>query len=458
VSQEDAQARAFGWRFTGPLLLGATLNPINTSMIATALVGIGVDMHAGPAATSGLISILYLCSAVAQPTMGKLSTLFGARRVFLTGILILLIGGVLGTAAPALRVLMISRALIGVGTAACFPTAMALVRRRADTAGIGVPSAVLGNFSIAGQVTALVGLPLGGFLAGAFGWRAIFAVNIPLAIVSFVLALAGVAKDPPLANRTKLDLLSAIDVPGIGLFAGAIACLLLFLAHLAAANWPWLIIAIAFCMALFFWERSIESPLIDFKMLADNAPLQRTYLRQTLSFLASYTVLYGASQWMEQSRHLSASVVGLAFLPMSLLSIAIARLISSRRWLRWPLIAAGAALATAAAWMLAIDARSSVSVLVCMTLLVGVANGCSGFGNQAALYIQSPAHDIAVASGLLRTAMYLGAIFSSSMIGLAFGSAATDSGFHTLAWSIGAIGVATASLAAWDASLPNVAR
>ncbi|WP_235434386.1 hypothetical protein RND64_07395 [Gordonia sp. w5E2] len=61
-----AQRNPFGWRFTGPLLMGSTLNPINSSMIATALVGIGVDFHRGPAQTTILISVLYLCSAVAQ--------------------------------------------------------------------------------------------------------------------------------------------------------------------------------------------------------------------------------------------------------------------------------------------------------------------------------------------------------------------------------------------------------
>ena len=77
-----AQRNPFGWRFTGPLLMGSTLNPINSSMIATALVGIGVDFHRGPAQTTILISVLYLCSAVAQPTMGKLAAVFGPRRVF----------------------------------------------------------------------------------------------------------------------------------------------------------------------------------------------------------------------------------------------------------------------------------------------------------------------------------------------------------------------------------------
>ena len=62
---------------------------------------------------------------------------------------------------------------------------------------MGVPSRVLGNFSIAAQVTAVFGLPLGGILAGAFGWRALFAVNIPLALITFVATLLGVARDTP---------------------------------------------------------------------------------------------------------------------------------------------------------------------------------------------------------------------------------------------------------------------
>ena len=187
---DAAGRKPFPWTFTAPLLLGSTLNPINSSMIATGLVGIGVDFHSGPGTTASLISVLYLCSAVMQPTMGKLSTLFGPRRVFLAGILILFAGGVIGTLAPAFGFLLLSRALIGVGTSAAYPTAMALVRRRADSVGMGVPSRVLGNFSIAAQVTAVFGLPLGGMLAGAFGWRALFAVNIPLALITFVVHAA----------------------------------------------------------------------------------------------------------------------------------------------------------------------------------------------------------------------------------------------------------------------------
>lgn len=58
----------------------------------------------------------------------------------------------------------------------------------------------------------------------------------------------------------------------------------------------------------------------------------------------------------------------------------------------------------------------------------GVSNGFSGIANQATLYLQAEAEEIAVASGLQRTFDYIGAIFSASLIGIVF--SITDSGFH----------------------------
>ena len=88
-----------------------------------------------------------------------------------------------------------------------------------------------------------------------------------------------------------------------------------------------------------------------------------------------------------------------------------------------------------------------------MSLLFGLANGFSGFANQAALYTQSSAADIAVASGLYRTFAYFGAIFSSSLIGIAFGSAATDHGLHVVAVAMLVIGAINLLLALLDRRL-----
>ena len=427
-------------------------------MIATALVGIGVDFHAGPGTTATLVSVLYLFSAVAQPTMGKLSTLFGPRRIFLIGVGILLVAGIVGAAAPSFPFLFISRALIGIGTSACYPTAMALVRKRADSFGIGVPSRVLGNFSIAAQVTAVIGLPLGGILAGTFGWRALFAVNIPLAVISIVLTLVGVAKDEPVARENRDGLVVALDIPGIVLFGGAVTALLGFLASLQSPNWWLLALSVVVTIALLFWERRTRRPLIDVRMIAANGPLQRTYLRQFLVGLGVYAALYGVSQWMEDSAKLDPSVVGLILIPFSALSIVIARVVSGRSWIRWPLILSGISLLLLASVMLIVTHASSIYLLVGMTLLFGFTNGLSSFANQAALYLQAPAEDIAVAAGLYRTSAYIGAIFSSSLIGITFGRAATDSGLHALAWILGGLGVIVVLLTVLDRKLPVVGK
>jgi predicted MFS family arabinose efflux permease len=454
----DAPRKPFGWRFTTPLLLGSTLNPINSSMLATGLLGIGLDFHLGPGQTASLISVLYLCSAIAQPTMGKLSTLFGPRRVFQAGIVILLVAGIVGTLAPAFGFLLLSRALIGIGTSAAYPTAMALVRRRADSEGVGVPTRVLGNFSIAAQVTVVIGLPLGGVLASVWGWRALFFINIPLALIVFVLTSIGVARDALIPADVRGNVLTALDVPGILLFAGSVTSVLVFLSDLASPVWWLLPVFVVLLAGLILWERRIVSPLIDMRMLARNLPLQRTYVRQFLVGLGTYSALYGTSQWMEQSAKLSPGAVGLILIPFSGTSIILARIISGRGWIRGPLLIAGSAMVATAVVVMQLHHDSSILLMIGMTLLFGIMNGFSSFANQASLYVFAPAAEIAVASGLSRTFSYVGAIFSSSLIGITFGKAATDAGLHALAWVLVAIGAASVLLVLLDRRLPRNAN
>lgn len=109
---------------------------------------------------------------MAQPTAGKLAEVLGARRVFLAGIVFVLLGGALGSLGQNLAVLTVARALIGLGTSAGFPCAMVMIRRRAEQAGLDQPpGGVLGGLAIAGMATAAIGPPIGGLLVGAAGWR-----------------------------------------------------------------------------------------------------------------------------------------------------------------------------------------------------------------------------------------------------------------------------------------------
>ena len=214
-SRQRADA-PFGWRTVTPLVMGSALNPVDSSVIATALVPIAAALHVPVGRTSILVSSLYLACAIAQPTAGKLAEEFGPRRVFLAGIVLVLAGGLVGGFAPDLTTLIVARVLIGVGTSAGYPSAMLLIRRRAEQAGLDTPPGnVLGGLVIAGMVTPAVGLPLGGALVGAWGWRTTFFVNIPLALVTLAMAARWIPRDPPREQaRSAREVAARIDVAG----------------------------------------------------------------------------------------------------------------------------------------------------------------------------------------------------------------------------------------------------
>src|SRR5277367_4281856 len=158
TTQADRGSNPFSWRFVTPMFMGSALNPVNSSLIATALVPIAAAMHVSVGRTAVLVSALYLASSIAQPTAGKLSEEFGPRRIFLGGILLVLAGGLLGGFAQNLTMLIIARVLIGVGTSAGYPSAMLLIRRRAAQAGLDAPpGSVLGGLVIAGMATPALG-------------------------------------------------------------------------------------------------------------------------------------------------------------------------------------------------------------------------------------------------------------------------------------------------------------
>src|SRR5580698_7905702 len=162
-TDDETGPKPFSWRFTTPLFIGSALNPVNSSLIATALVPIAAGVHVSIGQTAALVTALYLASAIAQPTAGKVAEVFGPRRVFLAGIFLVLIGGGVGGVAQDLLTLLVSRALIGLGTSCAYPTAMLLIRRRAQQSGMSAPpGGVLGGLQIAGIATASLGLPVGG--------------------------------------------------------------------------------------------------------------------------------------------------------------------------------------------------------------------------------------------------------------------------------------------------------
>ncbi|WP_433891561.1 MFS transporter [Streptomyces sp. CA-111067] len=452
--------RPFGPRFVAPMFLGSALNPINSSVIATALVSIAAAMGVSVGQTSILISSLYLTSAIAQPTAGRLSEEFGPRRVFLTGIVIVLLGGIVGGLAQNLPTLVVARVLIGLGTSAGYPSAMLLIRRRATAVGMeSPPGSVLGGLAIAGAATVAIGPTVGGLLVGWFDWRAAFLINVPVAVVAFFMALRWIATDPDrVGGRSAREVAGRIDPAGVVGFGGAMTALLVFLLSLPDPDWIALGIAVVVAAGLVRWELRAANPFLDVRLLASNLALSRTYVRNGLTLLGTYVILYGLTQWMEAAYGLSAYRAGLVLIPMGVLSAAAARVVSRRGDVRGPLVAAAVVMLAGAVAALFLTSHSPVIAIIAVTALFGLASGLSNVTNQTALYMAAPAEKVGTASGLLRTFGYIGSIAASTITGVAFRTHVDDTGLRYVSLILIGIGALVLLMTVLDRQLAGAPK
>ena len=251
------------------MLVGPLLNPINTTMVSVALTPISRDLGIGAAQAIWLVAALYLASAIAQPTMGKLADRFGPKKVFLTGLVIVGIAGVVPEVLTGFGGAVFARVLIGIGTSSAYPAALTTLRQHSARIGKPTPPLVLGALSITSLVSAAAGPPLGGALIAAFGWHAIFLVNVPLAVFGIVVATLWLPSDR-LRPRDDADLpvLQALDPFGMVLMTGTVSALLVFLLDLSAGLWWLLAVAVVLLVALVAWELRAVRPFVDVRMLA----------------------------------------------------------------------------------------------------------------------------------------------------------------------------------------------
>ncbi|MBT1632983.1 MFS transporter [Curtobacterium flaccumfaciens] len=423
------------------MLVGPLLNPINTTMVSVALTPISRDLGIGAAQAIWLVAALYLASAIAQPTMGKLADRFGPKKVFLTGLVIVGIAGVVPEVLTGFGGAVFARVLIGIGTSSAYPAALTTLRQHSARIGKPTPPLVLGALSITSLVSAAAGPPLGGALIAAFGWHAIFLVNVPLAVFGIVVAMLWLPSDR-LRPRDDADLpvLQALDPLGMVLMTGTVSALLVFLLDLSAGLWWLLAVALVLLVALVAWELRAVRPFVDVRLLARNGALSRTYGRLFLTYLLAYTMTYGFSQWVQDVAGYPSDVAGYIQLPAAIVAGVASFVVARKTAIRGPLVVAALVPILGGVLLLFLHTGSPVVLLALTPALFGVPQALASVSNQAALYRLVPAEYIGTAAGLSRTAVYIGAIAASSLIGGVFGQAPTTPDLHVLAWVI--LGVA----------------
>ncbi|MGT2426270.1 MFS transporter [Amnibacterium kyonggiense] len=449
-------AGRFDRRLLAPMILGSILNPINSSIIAVALVPIAVAFGAPAAETAWLVSSLYVATAIGQPLVGRLVDVFGPRRLFLVGTALTGVAGLLGAFAPSIAVLVVARIVLGFGTCSGYPASMVLIRREAGRTGQESPAGVLTALAIATQTVAVVGPTLGGVLVDLGGWRATFAVNVPLAIAGVLLGLLVLPEDGAVPEAGRR--LRRLDWAGVALFAAVLVALLLFLMD-PHVETLWLL-GLAVIAAAAFARRELraQDPFIDVRVFVGDRAILATFARSLLAATVSYSYLYGFTQWLEDGRGLTASAAGLVLLATFLVGILVSVTTGRRPEVWAKLLVGGVVQVIVSAALLLVTGASPIWFLVAIAAVLGVPQGMLNLANQNALYFQADPARVGASAGLLRTFMYLGAIVSSSASAGFFGRRADTGGLHELAVFMLAACVLLVVLVLADRRLRSVGR
>ncbi|TFW16814.1 MFS transporter [Duganella callida] len=298
------------------LLVGSFLPPLDFFIVNVALPSIQSDLGSSSSAEQMVISAYAALYAVTLITGGRLGDLFGRSRIFFLGLLGFTAASLLCGFAWSPWALIAGRALQGITAAVMAPQALASVQAIFPEAekplALSLYGAVFGLASVAGQALGgvLIALDLFGM-----GWRAVFLVNLPLALLVILFGI-------PLLRRTDGQGSGKLDPGGMVLSMLTLALLIVPLIEGREAGWPWwswLSLAAAPLLARLFWRyesrlaRAGGAPLLHPAAL--RAPgLGRALLIAVCFYsIGSFFLLF--SVYLQNALHVSALDAGLVFLP-----------------------------------------------------------------------------------------------------------------------------------------------
>lgn len=422
--------------------LGILLNPLNSSMIAIAIPGLQQVFQLDYTKVSWIIFSFYIASAVAQPVMGKASDLFGRRKIFLIGILIAFIASLLAPLSTTFGWLIVFRIVQSIGTSMMVAVGMAIVRIHVTEK----QATALAVLSIFLSGAAAIGPFIGGVLIHWWDWRAIFFVNIPFVISSFVLAWRTIPKDAPSSmdrssGSTLSQWMSRMDALGVLLFTGGLIALLFGLlaaktsGYLSLPNVTVGLIGVLLLLAFIRQELRAKSPFIPIRTFSKYPAMIGINVQYMLVNVLFYSLFFGLPSYLQTVRHIGEFHTGLLMLSLGMCSLVTSPF--AGRWIdrtgpKQALFVSALLMTVGSVWIVTLHEDSPV-ISVCLALAAfGVSNGLNNVGLQAVLFKSSPTDMIGVASGLFNTSRYLGTILSSLLIGVVIGGEFSFNGFRVL--------------------------
>ncbi|EPE62980.1 major Facilitator Superfamily protein [Exiguobacterium sp. S17] len=247
---------------TVALLLATFLAAIEGTVVSVATPVIASELN-GAALVSWVFAAFLLFTAVSTPIYGKVADLFGRKRVLLFGIGLFTLASLLCGLATSMEQLIVFRALQGLGAGAVLPISMTII---GDLYKYEERGKIQGILSAVWGVSGVLGPVIGGFLVETLSWRYVFLLNVPFALLSFIMIVT-------FYKETVTETTERIDIKGALLFAGGTTAFLYALITFSETNILTLpvvvsgVFSLVLLISFFMSERRAKTPLLPLELL-----------------------------------------------------------------------------------------------------------------------------------------------------------------------------------------------
>jgi EmrB/QacA subfamily drug resistance transporter len=308
------------WWTLGAMCFALFMIMLDNTVVNVALPSIQRDLHASISGLEWTINGYTLSFAVLLATGGRLGDIFGRRRMFITGVIIFALSSATAGLAVSPTDLVASRVVQGVGAALMMPATLSIVTHAFPPNERGK---AMGTWAGVSGLALAIGPVVGGLLTEHVSWRAIFYLNIPVAIGAVIAALFAVreSRDTTVGRE--------VDFAGVGLLTASLTALILALVE--GNSWGWgsaetvaLLAGAAVGFAAFVAvELRVKVPMVEFRFFSDRNFLGAVVVALIISF-AMLGVFFFLALYMQDILRYSPLEAGVRFLPSTLMIVGIA--------------------------------------------------------------------------------------------------------------------------------------
>jgi EmrB/QacA subfamily drug resistance transporter len=382
---------------------------------------------------------------------GSAADRVGRRRVFQVGLAVFGLGSLLCGLAPGIGWLIAARMLQAAGGTMLNPATMAIV---ANTfTGTAERARAIGVFGSMSGLALALGPILGGGLAGAFGWRSVFWINVPVVAAAIVCAALFVPESRAARARR-------FDPAGQALMVLVLGSLVYAIIESTSLGWTsplivgLLAVAALGVAGLFGYEPRRADPLMEVRLFR-SVPFTSAIVMALFALCGFGAFLFVTTQYLQDVRGLPPVTAGLCLLPVGLPVLVVSpltgRVVGGRGPLL-PLMVAGTALALGGAASLWLGPDTPLLAVLAIYLLFGVFLGAVNPPVTNSAISGMPRSMAGLAGSLASTGRQagttLGAAISGTIIGpsLAHGGTAFTSAAHGVWWMVAALGAGIVAL------------